>query len=279
MKKLLLTLAVPMLLLASCNGGGVNINGTVNNGTSISQETLDKAAAVPEDKKQEIEAIAKKGISGKAIMYMNTTSSSQGSNVHIITDLNLDFSVENPSMSFTTSGTYGATASASGQNSNVNGSVTGKSEAKLQNDSWNILDDFMTITVNGQQQKQSPVLFGGSAASCAEFYNSFSSSLYSWSYNFESGMIGLSQAAAGAKELYKNFVVAGDVSTGNYEVGLSTTLSLDVTGSKINFTKFRVAYNDYLLKEAVMRYEVASTYSAGSTTVISEIGYIFNYSK
>jgi len=277
-KSLLLVLAVPALLLASCGGnGGADVKPYIDSGTSITEQTKADVQAVPETKKQEAETIVNKGFTAKGRTLVDATNVSGNVTSSEKVDLNLDmtFGVTNPSVSVKFSGNV--SANAYGQS--ASGTAEGLSEAKLVGEAWQISSDYLTLTLNGQQQRRDNYLFSGSSSSAESYYESTIEQVYSWDFDFDFAQVQAFAKQYGMADLLDNIAISGDPKTGTFEIGLTQEYHANFVGGTLKFNKFRFAYKDFLVQEYTFRLEASSSAQSYSTSIVMENDYVFTYNQ
>ena len=278
-KSLLLVLAVPALLLASCGGGGVDVKGTVDNGKAIIDADKQAVAAVTEEKKEAMEEIVNKGVKIQAKNYFNQKLESREGNSETTADVNMDMEigVTNPSIYVKSNGS----AYANGYGQSGSGSVEGLSEAKVVDGAWVITNDYQITKVNGVENKQENVLFQGSASGAEAYYDGIVDGLFSWDFDFDFSKAQAMAQQYGFGDFLSKIVIAGDPSTGTFELGLGEVYTYQSVGGYLKFAKLRYAFEDYLLKEYSLRMEasMADASYGYSTAVVYEMDFVFTYTK
>ena len=273
-KSLLLVLAVPALLLTSC-GGGVDVNGYISNGTSITEQTKQDVQHVEEAQKQAAEEIINKGVNVKGRTIYDASADTYGGRTSERMDLTLDITlgVTTPSVSVNLNGNV--SASQSGQS--ASGDAKGVSEASKASGEWIIAQDYLTITVNGQSQTEQQYLFNGRRTKVDTFYHSLVDEIYSWEFDFDFETVREAFSQYGLADLVDNIAISGNPKTGTFEIGLTKEYVTTIIGGTLKFNKYRFAYKDFLVKEYTYRLEASGTTVYGSSLVIMEEDYVFTY--
>lgn len=275
-KSLLLVLAVPALLLTSC-GGGVNVNGYISNGTSITEQTIRDVENVAEAKREEINQVVNKGVTAKGRNLTEAKVITEEGSSTEVTDLTLDMAIgfETPSLSIKLSGNV--SASIPGQS--ASGSATGVSEATKASGSWVVSQDYLTISMNGQSQTRTGYLFGRDGVNVEAYYQDFVNGTSSWDFDFNFEEVKQVASKYGLGDLFDNIAISGDPKTGSFEIGLSKEYNNNFVGGSLKFNKFRFAYEDYLMKEYAIRFESTNISQYGTAIMIVEQDFVFTYDK
>ena len=280
--KILATTILETGILMSCvNGPSITLRGNVS-GSTITEQDVERVKEVSESKKQEIEAITNKGVTGNLFVYSNTVdvypnNTSERTIMNFLIDIKLDLEKDHMIFDTIAGGFNYADVVKHNPGVNANGAITGKSEAQKDNLKRHNYADYITLHYENHLQRISPFLFGENDKTCAAYCDELKSSLYSWSYGFDLNMFNVEELNIDMRAVFKYLNYSGDLANGNYEVGISTPLSLYNEDAFVTITKLRVSYSSYLLKEMVLRYESKNTTEKYTTYNVGEVGYIFNY--